>query len=150
MDLSLEVLENKIFNVRVAIYIKCIDKILVTKNKYKDYYSLPGGRIKYNEDSKSAIIREIKEELNLDIDNVDFVSVVENFFKYSNNDEFHEYLFLYEVNIDDKYYNYDFINLEDSNIDMIWINIKDFKSIKLKPSVCLDIINNKSNHYIFK
>ena len=38
------------------------DEILVVKMKDDSFYCLPGGHVKLGEDSKSAVIREIKEE----------------------------------------------------------------------------------------
>lgn len=52
--------------------------ILLTKRNiepFKNYWCFPGGHIEENEDTKSAITREVKEETNLDIEPV--------FFKYS-------------------------------------------------------------------
>ncbi len=42
-------------------------KFLFVKHKWKDYWSLPGWHIEWNEDIYKAIKREIKEELNLKI-----------------------------------------------------------------------------------
>ena len=45
-----------------------INNIILTKRKYAPYkgkYALPGGFIKYDEDQKQALIREVKEETNL-------------------------------------------------------------------------------------
>ncbi|MEJ2249753.1 MAG: NUDIX hydrolase [Candidatus Lokiarchaeota archaeon] len=43
-------------------------KLILIKRKYYPYkgkYALPGGFIKYNEDAKQAVIREVREETNL-------------------------------------------------------------------------------------
>lgn len=58
--------ENYRFNARVSaiIYNKDKTKVLLFKiNDGRDFYMLPGGRIELNEDSKTAISREINEEL---------------------------------------------------------------------------------------
>ena len=44
--------------------------IILIKRKYppyKDYYALPGGTVEKGETLKQAVVREIKEETNLDI-----------------------------------------------------------------------------------
>ena len=38
------------------------------KGTHKDLWEFPGGKIEENESSKQALIREIKEELNADIE----------------------------------------------------------------------------------
>ena len=46
-------------------------KIVITKylqGRKVGYYDIPGGKIEENESSKQALIREIKEELNADIE----------------------------------------------------------------------------------
>ena len=52
--------------------------IILIKRKYppyKDYYALPGGAVEKGETLKQAVIREIKEETNLDIEIDDKVGV---------------------------------------------------------------------------
>ena len=49
------------------------DQILISKRPAKKhlsgYWELPGGKVKRNETPENAIIREVKEELNVDINN---------------------------------------------------------------------------------
>ncbi|MGC4069722.1 MAG: NUDIX domain-containing protein [Polyangiaceae bacterium] len=40
-------------------------KVLLVRNSYVDYYSLPGGYLKTKEDARDAALRELGEELNL-------------------------------------------------------------------------------------
>ena len=49
------------------------DKIaLIYRNKFENiYYSLPGGGVEGNETLEEATIREVKEELNLDVEVLD-------------------------------------------------------------------------------
>ena len=57
----------------VAAIIKNEDKILATKRGYGEFINMwefPGGKIESGETKKQAIVREIKEELNIEI-NVD-------------------------------------------------------------------------------
>lgn len=58
----------------------------------RDYFLLPGGRIEFGEDSKSAIKREIIEELGYDID-FNICSIQENFI--DNNKNNMQYCFCY-------------------------------------------------------
>lgn len=43
-------------------------KILLVKNSYLDYFSLPGGYIKSGESAVAAAVRELREEINLEVE----------------------------------------------------------------------------------
>jgi 8-oxo-dGTP pyrophosphatase MutT (NUDIX family) len=43
-------------------------RVLLVKNSYVDYYSLPGGYVKRGEHPSEAAARELREELSLEVD----------------------------------------------------------------------------------
>ena len=43
------------------------ERLLLVKNSYVPYYSLPGGYVRGNETSREAACRELQEELNLSV-----------------------------------------------------------------------------------
>lgn len=51
------------------------DKLLILKPSYKDHWSIPGGVIDENESPRSACVREIKEEIGLDINDLKLIGV---------------------------------------------------------------------------
>ena len=56
------------------------DKIFATQRGYgefKDGWEFPGGKIEPGETSKEALVREIKEELDIEIEVKDFLETVE-------------------------------------------------------------------------
>ncbi len=62
-------------------------KILLVKTyKWKDKYIIPGGHVELGETMEKALKREIKEETNLDISDLNFLCGKENVF----GDEFHK------------------------------------------------------------
>ncbi|WP_294364894.1 8-oxo-dGTP diphosphatase MutT [uncultured Clostridium sp.] len=64
----------------VAAVIKKGDKIFITRRSYgefQDMWEFPGGKIEVGETKEEALIREIKEELELDINNLDYLTTVE-------------------------------------------------------------------------
>ena len=65
MDLTFKT-EAGIFNYRVCAVILHDGKILATKDQNSPYYYLPGGRVKLHEPAEKAIVREVKEELNVE------------------------------------------------------------------------------------
>ncbi|MDY3006635.1 NUDIX domain-containing protein [Anaerococcus sp. AGMB00486] len=65
MDISFINNKEK-FNYRVCGIIIKENKILAMKDERSSYYYLPGGRVMIGERAEDAIIREIKEELEID------------------------------------------------------------------------------------
>lgn len=64
----------------VAAIMKKEDKIFITKRSYgefADMWEFPGGKIEAGEIREEALIREIKEELELDINNLEYLTTVE-------------------------------------------------------------------------
>ncbi|MCM1115826.1 MAG: NUDIX domain-containing protein [Clostridium sp.] len=66
MDMTIKTAEGY-FNYRVAAVITHNQKLLVMKNNDYHSYYLPGGRVQMHESSQEAIVREIKEELHINI-----------------------------------------------------------------------------------
>ena len=73
-------------------------KILATRGqdnvKNELFYRLIGGGVHYCEDARDAITREVREELMSELDNVQFLGVVQNIFTYQGKPG-HEIIFLY-------------------------------------------------------
>ena len=64
----------------VAAIIKKQDKIFITRRSYgefADMWEIPGGKIELGESREEALIREVKEELELDINNLEYLTTVE-------------------------------------------------------------------------
>lgn len=72
--------ENKTVKV-VAAIIRDGNRILATQRGYgeqKDGWEFPGGKVESNETPEAAIVREIREELNADIEVTGFLTTVEH------------------------------------------------------------------------
>lgn len=98
MDLTFKT-EYGRFNYRVGAIIIENNKLLMVKNEIAPYYYSVGGRVKLNEDSESAVLREVKEETGVDfeIDRLGFIC--ENFFiEEISKIRFHEIGFYYFMN----------------------------------------------------
>ncbi len=51
------------------------DVLMIRTHKWSDLWGIPGGKIKWSEPSTAALVREIKEETDLDVTDVEFVLV---------------------------------------------------------------------------
>ena len=154
MDIKILVDEFK-FKVRVsAIFIRN-KKVLV--NKYgMDSYCLPGGYVEVGENSKDAMIRELKEELNLDFNIISFAGIVENFFENLKGEKTHGIDFYYYVELknDDDYHliDYDFIELDKGKIvhhHFSWLELEKLNEFKLYPLKIRNVIQEKEKAFHF-
>ena len=149
MDLSFKISDKEKFNVRSAAVIRYKDNYLISKREDKDYYSIPGGRINFSEDSKSAVLREIKEELDWNIKDAKLVRIIENFFTFIDGVFFHEYLFIYLIDVDEYYFNKgNFINLENPLMHMEWYKVSDYLNLDIRPSLIKDVLNDENFKHI--
>lgn len=103
MDLTFK-LPNGCFNYRVCGIIIKNNKILAMKDGNSKYFYLPGGRVQFKESYNDAILREMKEELNIDARIVRPLWMVESFFNEDNtSQDFHELCLYYLIDISNTY-----------------------------------------------
>lgn len=68
----------------------------------QDYYYRPlGGGIEYGENSRTAVVREIQEELGVEVENLKLIGVLENIFIYKGQ-QGHEIVFVFDADFVDK------------------------------------------------
>ncbi|HXH70896.1 MAG TPA: NUDIX hydrolase [Pyrinomonadaceae bacterium] len=68
----------------------------------QDYYYRPlGGGIEYGESSREAVLREIQEELGVEVENLQMLGVLENIFIYEGQ-QGHEIVFVFDAEFADK------------------------------------------------
>ena len=88
--------KKKIIYVSACIIIDANDKILISsrehKNDFSKYWEFPGGKIEINETPEECIIRELKEELNIDASNNCIAPIGFSSFDY---EKFHIVLMLF-------------------------------------------------------
>ena len=152
LDLSTMIGDVKL-NIRVGAILEYNEKILIEKNKALDYCVLPGGRIHTLESTEEALIRELKEELGIDIskEKITMFSIIENFF-VKENKKYHELYYLYKVELDKNYNIKDgFENIDNNDSDFYWYTREEFQDNNILPSILKDIIDNKEfKNYMVK
>lgn len=99
MDLTFKT-DNGRFNYRVCAVIINENKILALHDERSPYYYLPGGRVSLHETAENAVLREVKEELEIDAEVVRPLWLNESFFVEDvNHDKFHEICVYFLVDI---------------------------------------------------
>lgn len=145
MDVKINSEEGK-FKFRVCGILKVNDKYLTVKIQGNEFYCLPGGHVELGEDTDSAILREMKEELGYEVKIVKLVSIIQNFFKTKDDKVFHELGYYYIVepaNISDVNTN-DYVITENDKGKLVRLEFKWFTLDELKQAYFLpEILKNQ-------
>lgn len=145
MDLKIKT-EKEEFHGRTCGIIKQENNFLIMRVNKSSYYHIPGGHIEIGEDSKQAIIREIKEEIGCDLQEASLFAIQENFWT-RNNKKCHgiEFYFIikpkYELEMKD-YQRIENDKGEEKLLDFKWGTPEELKDIDLRPSNIKDMIIN--------
>lgn len=144
-DISYENEELKTkFNFRVALIATNGDKILLQNASKDGFWSLIGGRVRLNEDTKSAIIREVEEEIGITLDRNDLnlIKIIENFFQYKDT-RFHEILYIYKAN-KELIKKDEFKTLDKENVVSRWIDVKELNNMDVRPAIVKECYNDNT------
>lgn len=87
------------FQVRVAAIVMQGDRVLLHRAPDDAFWALPGGRLEYGEDARTAVTRELAEELAVVATTGALRFVVENFFTYRDT-PYHELGFYFDATLD--------------------------------------------------
>ncbi|WP_078380782.1 NUDIX hydrolase [Sutcliffiella halmapala] len=140
--------DKAIFNYRVAgIWIEK-GHVLLHKVVDDDHWSLPGGRVEIQEESQVSLKREIREELEIDINVERLVWIVENFFEYDGKD-FHEIGFYFIISSDEDplvFTENPFYGVEGKRLVFKWTPIEELRNVALYPEFLRTAINNLPMH----
>ena len=146
MDIKFEKDDYK-FNVRSSCIMKDKkhEKVLLTYMRaIKDHnaFLLPGGRLEILENSEEGILREIKEEVGLNLD-YKLVSIEENIVKDT---KFHMIEFVFYTEID----NFEMLTNLDDGWDKFEIaEIKDIDNYDIRPKSVKNLIKENSYNDIY-
>lgn len=141
--------EGTRFNARVGaiIYNENKTKILI-ENHHDKRYMFPGGRIDVHEESKTAIERELIEELNLKA-NLNLKYIVEMFIK-SPKTKYHEIGFYFVTQIKENLISNNFKSLDGDSYFM-WVPIDDLDQYNMLAKPIKDkVMNNEINTNILE
>ena len=145
------------FSYRVGAIIVQNNNVLMVKNENYPYYYSVGGGVQFGENSENAVLREIYEELNINLE-IDILAFIhENFFisDFMNDAFFHELRLFYLMKIDD---DIDSIVCNSKGADggneaLHWLPINKLSDYQLYPEFYkteLQNLTNEVKHFITK
>ena len=148
MDVKIDSNEGK-FKFRVCGILKVKEKYLTVKIQDNDFYCLPGGHVELGEDTDSAVLREMKEELGYEVKIDRLVSIIQNFFKSKDDKVFHELGYYYIVepkNIEEVNLN-DYVITENDKgklvrLEFKWFTLEELKEAYFLPAVLKNELTN--------
>ncbi len=137
MDLTFPAAHGK-FTFRVGAIIVHDGKILMVKNTRASYYYSVGGRVKFNETCNAAVIREVREELGIDME-IDYPAFLhENLFDDRDTGEhFHEIALYYVMKPLPDYGGivcHSFVEADGAEEALEWLPIDELSSYPAYPS----------------
>ncbi len=119
---------KKIFVAAIAL-IDWQGKVLLTSRSrskiYSDCWEFPGGKIKKNENADDAIIRELKEELDLDVLKQSLKPLTFTFYNYK---EFEAVIFFYVCRL----WKGNAVSKEGQKL--LWVKLSQINSYKMLPA----------------
>ena len=106
--------------------------VLLCRSKGEDSYFFPGGHVEFDEDTVTALKRELKEEVDADVTETRFIGVLENSFLQSSLHETPRQKHEMNVVFEAKLVSADIKNMED-HIESMWVPLEEFKKVRVLP-----------------
>lgn len=146
MDLKIKT-EKEEFHGRTCGIIKQENKFLIMRVNKTPYYHIPWGHIEIGENSKQAIIREIKEEIECDVQEATLFSIQENFWM-KNAKKCHGIEFYYIIKPKQQLQVQDYERIENDKgeeklLEFKWATVEELKNIDLRPINIRDMLINE-------
>ena len=121
---------NKKYGLTMRGIIKNNDEILILKRHPKsktdpEMWELPGGKVEKGEHFTDALVREIKEETNLDVEVGDFGEAVQNDYSHKRTVQ----LIMYLDNVRGE------VEISDEHTDWMWASLDEIKTLEISTSL---------------
>ncbi|WP_010094368.1 NUDIX hydrolase [Ornithinibacillus scapharcae] len=150
MDISVSIGDG-IFNFRTGVILIDKDRVLLHQKEGDDFWALPGGRVSMFESSMDSAVREIREEIGVEIMVDRMLWHTENFFLFEEK-KFHEIADYYVATIcGNEIQQKDVFEGIEGEETLIykWFPIEDLKNVELYPEFLREGISNLPDHPTF-
>jgi ADP-ribose pyrophosphatase YjhB (NUDIX family) len=152
--------DEYVFSYRVAGLLIQNGKVLLQRPKDDTAYAIPGGHVALGETNEETLIREFKEEINVNIKVNTLKWIGEIFFPWGNK-PCHQICLFYNVlltennviPLDGTFWGTEQLEDKSFKLEFSWIDIKDIETIELYPiQVKKYLANgvNKVEHFVYK
>lgn len=135
------------------------DEILVYKiedpSTGEVFYRPVGGGVEFGETSEQALLREFREELDIEVENLQLIGIIENLFSF-NGQQCHQNEFVYSVEfVDDSLYSMDHMIGEDDTLNgesityrTNWVSLDEFGPAgkRLVPDGLIDLLTKTESN----
>ncbi|MDD4531498.1 MAG: NUDIX domain-containing protein [Candidatus Pacebacteria bacterium] len=111
-------------------------KVLVCRFKGKNFYFFPGGHVEFSEKAEDALRRELKEELDLEIEEMEYMGTVENIYE-EDGDKHHEINLVFGVEVKGEVTDK---SMED-DLEFFFLDQTDFSKEKVLPLAMRDSVD---------
>lgn len=138
-DVLLRFDDDAVFSYRVGGILIKENKILLTKDL--NGYTIPGGHVQFGETSEQTVVREFKEESNLDVFSKEVLAVYENFWEW-NKKKCHQICIFHLLGLKNEKQTVK-IGKEDEDKEFVWLELGKLKEITLHPAGIKEIILNE-------
>ena len=149
MDIKIDTKESK-FKFRVCGILEHNGKYLAVKMNSNPFYCLPGGHVELGEDTETAVLREMHEELGYEVKIKKLVAINQNFFLANDGFKLHELGFYYVVQAKDEsninsndYLREELDKGKIQHLDFKWFTLEELKAADFRPHFVIDCIDAK-------
>ena len=141
-------MENGTYKLRACGVIELNGKYLVDCTKINNFYSFPGGHIKFGETSEDAAIREVQEETGIKVKSKKLLSITEVFLGDTQTKMLHEIDFHYLMEPVDytgplKFSSIEFDNGKKKKHLYRFMTLEEMSKKDIRPESILDILRTK-------
>ena len=152
MDIKIKSEEGQ-FKFRVCGIVEKDNKFLVMKMNENKFYCLPGGHVELGEDTQTAVLREMKEELGYEVEVKKLLCVHQNMFKTAEGKPFHELGFYYLVkptiaNLStENHFRTENDKGEIKTHEFRWVTKDELKKLDFRPEIIRETILNDTENF---
>lgn len=114
------------------------DRILLAHKKDATNTFLPGGHIEFGKSACSELVREIREELGVEVEVKDFLGVIEHFWEDEGGLN-HEINLIFRVECDQLGTD-ELPSSQESHLEFFWQSVNDLATAKLEPSALIELM----------